>query len=272
MQPTSYVNVFVVLPLSLCYKQRDNLPSAGWLPLIRNVRYSKAYKIYLYIYIRGVYRYILYAFEYLNEKFTIYGVNVKKLKPAESLLKGKSKAKPGQQFLVIVNGRIWLTSIMLLSGDHYVVRIIHPSWIMHMQTGLCQPPCGGMRLLLHSGKRALFIRARQLWHQKKYIHWRIIGKKRAIIENSWVEKFFNSDFNPTVYESIIFEKFNSTFIVQPTILKRLLEGCSYAHPVTGCPEMKRTFPRVALSSVMYILMKLQTAAIGGYNCAKGYSP
>ena len=29
LQPTSYVNVFVVLPLSLCYKQIDNLPSAG---------------------------------------------------------------------------------------------------------------------------------------------------------------------------------------------------------------------------------------------------
>ena len=37
-----------LLPISLCYKQIDNLPSAGWLPLIRNVRYSKAYKIYLY--------------------------------------------------------------------------------------------------------------------------------------------------------------------------------------------------------------------------------
>ena len=36
------------LPISLCYEQIDNLPSAGWLPLIRNVTYSKAYKIYLY--------------------------------------------------------------------------------------------------------------------------------------------------------------------------------------------------------------------------------
>ena len=37
-----------LLPISLQYKQIDNLPSAGWLPLVRNVRYSKAYKIYLY--------------------------------------------------------------------------------------------------------------------------------------------------------------------------------------------------------------------------------
>ena len=44
--------------------------------------------------------------------------------------------------------------------------------------------------------------------------------------------------------------------MQPTILKRLLEGCSYAHPVTCCPEMKGTFSRVALSSVLYILIKL----------------
>ena len=29
LQPTPYVNVFVVLPISLCYKQIDNLPSAG---------------------------------------------------------------------------------------------------------------------------------------------------------------------------------------------------------------------------------------------------
>ena len=42
---------------------------------------------------------------------------------------------------------------MLLLGDHHGVRIIHPLWITHMQTGLCQSPCGGMRLLLHSGKR-----------------------------------------------------------------------------------------------------------------------
>ena len=48
LQPTPYVNVFVVLPISICYKQIDNLPSAGWLPFIGNVRYSKAYKIYLY--------------------------------------------------------------------------------------------------------------------------------------------------------------------------------------------------------------------------------
>ena len=82
------------------------------------------------------------------------------------------------------------------------------------------------------------------------------AKKRAIIEKSSVEKFFNSDFNATGYKSMIFEEFHSTFIVQLTILKRLLKGCSYAHPVTCCPGMKGTFSRVALSSVMYILIKL----------------
>ena len=60
-----------------------------------------------------------------------------------------------------------------------------------------------------------------------------------------------SDFNATVYKSIIFEEFDSAFIVQPTILKPLLKGCTYAHPVTCCPEMKETFSRVdALSSEM----------------------
>ena len=51
-------------------------------------------------------------------------MNVKKVKPAESLLEGKSRANPGQQFLVIVKGGISLSSIMLLSSDHHVVPSI----------------------------------------------------------------------------------------------------------------------------------------------------
>ena len=73
----------------------------------------------------------------------------------------------------------------------------------------------------------------------------------SIIEKSSVEKLFYFDFNATVYKSIILEEFDSAFIVQPTILKHLLKGCSYAHPVTCCPDIKGTFSRVyALSSDM----------------------
>ena len=94
---------------------------------------------------------------------------------------------------------------MLLPGDHHVVRIIHPSWII-LQTGLCQSPCGGMRLLLHSGKRGFVFSCTATLTSKKVHSVKNNRIKKGQLSNNGRIKKFSTPISMQLFIKVSYSK------------------------------------------------------------------